>query len=56
MPNRIDRIEGQVMAVNSFVIHAPEGLVVVDGMLTLSDAALRPRDDRSTRIGRLPAS
>lgn len=40
MPHRIDRIEGKVMPVNSFVIHGPEGLVVVDGMLTVSDAAL----------------
>jgi glyoxylase-like metal-dependent hydrolase (beta-lactamase superfamily II) len=40
MPYRVDRIEGRVMAVNSFVIHAPDGLVVVDGMLTLSDARL----------------
>jgi glyoxylase-like metal-dependent hydrolase (beta-lactamase superfamily II) len=37
---RIDRIEGRVMAVNSFVIHGPNGVVVVDGMLTVSDAAL----------------
>jgi glyoxylase-like metal-dependent hydrolase (beta-lactamase superfamily II) len=28
------------MAVNAFVIHGPDGLVVVDGMLTVSDAAL----------------
>ena len=37
---RIERIPGQVMAVNSFVVHGPEGVVVVDGMLTVSDAAL----------------
>jgi glyoxylase-like metal-dependent hydrolase (beta-lactamase superfamily II) len=37
---RIDRIEGQTMPVNSFVIHGPDGLVVVDGMLTVSDAGL----------------
>jgi glyoxylase-like metal-dependent hydrolase (beta-lactamase superfamily II) len=36
----IDRIAGRVMPVNAFVIHAPDGLVVVDGMLTISDAAL----------------
>ena len=40
MSYRIDRIAGQVMAVNSFVVHGPDGLVVVDGMLTISDAAL----------------
>jgi glyoxylase-like metal-dependent hydrolase (beta-lactamase superfamily II) len=40
MARRIDRIEGKVMPVNSFVIHGPQGLVLVDGMLTLSDAAL----------------
>jgi glyoxylase-like metal-dependent hydrolase (beta-lactamase superfamily II) len=28
------------MPVNSFLIHGPDGLVVVDGMLTVSDAAL----------------
>jgi glyoxylase-like metal-dependent hydrolase (beta-lactamase superfamily II) len=40
MAYRIDRIEGRIMPVNSFVIHGPDGLVVVDGMLTVSDAAL----------------
>jgi glyoxylase-like metal-dependent hydrolase (beta-lactamase superfamily II) len=40
MTYRIDRVAGQVMAVNAFVIHGPDGLVVVDGMLTISDAAL----------------
>lgn len=40
MSHRIERIEGQVMPVNSFIIHGPDGLVVVDGMLTVSDAAL----------------
>ena len=40
MSYRIDRIAGQVMPVNSFVVHGPDGLVVVDGMLTVSDAAL----------------
>ena len=39
MSYRIDRIAGQVMPVNSFVVHGPDGLVVVDGMLTVSDAA-----------------
>jgi glyoxylase-like metal-dependent hydrolase (beta-lactamase superfamily II) len=36
----IDRIQGQVMPVNSFVIHGPGGIVVIDGMLTISDARL----------------
>jgi glyoxylase-like metal-dependent hydrolase (beta-lactamase superfamily II) len=40
MTHRIDRIEGQVMPVNAYVVHGPDGLVVVDGMLTVSDAAL----------------
>jgi glyoxylase-like metal-dependent hydrolase (beta-lactamase superfamily II) len=40
MPYRIDRIEGRVMPVNAFVIHGPDGLVVVDGMLTVADAGL----------------
>jgi hypothetical protein len=37
---QIDRIQGQVMPVNSFVIHGPSGIVVIDGMLTISDAQL----------------
>jgi glyoxylase-like metal-dependent hydrolase (beta-lactamase superfamily II) len=36
---RVERIEGAVMAVNSFVVHGPRGLVLVDGQLTISDAA-----------------
>jgi glyoxylase-like metal-dependent hydrolase (beta-lactamase superfamily II) len=40
MTYRIDRIEGRVMPVNAFLVHGPEGLVLVDGMLTVSDAAL----------------
>jgi glyoxylase-like metal-dependent hydrolase (beta-lactamase superfamily II) len=40
MTGRIDRIEGRVMAVNSFLIRGPDGVVVVDGMLTVTDAAL----------------
>lgn len=40
MTNVIDRIEGRVMPVNSFLVHGPDGVVVVDGMLTVSDAAL----------------
>jgi glyoxylase-like metal-dependent hydrolase (beta-lactamase superfamily II) len=35
---RIERIEGQVMPVNSYVVEGDEGLVVIDGMLTVSDA------------------
>lgn len=34
----IERVEGDVMAVNSFLIHGPEGIVVVDGQLTVPDA------------------
>jgi glyoxylase-like metal-dependent hydrolase (beta-lactamase superfamily II) len=40
MTYQIDRIAGRVMPVNSFVIHGPTGVVVVDGMLTVSDANL----------------
>lgn len=36
---RIDRVEGDLMAVNSYVVHGPDGLVVVDGQLTGPDAA-----------------
>ena len=35
---RIERVEGTLMAVNSYVVDGPEGLVVVDGQLTVSDA------------------
>jgi glyoxylase-like metal-dependent hydrolase (beta-lactamase superfamily II) len=36
------------MAVNSFLVHGPDGVVVVDGMLTVSDAELvRAAVDRS---------
>lgn len=38
MTLRIDRIEGTVMAVNSYLLHGPAGVVVVDGQLTISDA------------------
>ncbi|MGH9243597.1 MAG: MBL fold metallo-hydrolase [Acidimicrobiales bacterium] len=38
MTIRITRIEGDVMRVNTFVVHGPAGMVVVDGMLTVSDA------------------
>jgi glyoxylase-like metal-dependent hydrolase (beta-lactamase superfamily II) len=35
---RIERIEGKVMPVNSYVVESSEGIVVVDGMLTVGDA------------------
>ncbi|MBA3310424.1 MAG: MBL fold metallo-hydrolase [Nocardioidaceae bacterium] len=35
---RIDRVEGDGMAVNSYVVHGPGGLVVVDAQLTVADA------------------
>src|SRR5262249_23526920 len=38
MTPRIERIEGTVMAVNSYLVHGPGGIVVVDGQLTVSDA------------------
>jgi glyoxylase-like metal-dependent hydrolase (beta-lactamase superfamily II) len=38
MSHRIDRIAGSVMPVNAYVVHGPTGVVVVDGMLTVSDA------------------
>lgn len=34
----IERMEGTVMPVNSYLVHGPSGVVVVDGQLTLSDA------------------
>ncbi len=37
MTYRIERIEGRTMPVNSFLVYGPDGLVVVDGMLTVSD-------------------
>jgi hypothetical protein len=40
MTGQIDRIEGRVMPVNPFLVHGPHGVVVVDGMLTVTDAAL----------------
>jgi glyoxylase-like metal-dependent hydrolase (beta-lactamase superfamily II) len=40
MDSRVQRIAGQVMTVNSFLVYGSEGVVVVDGMLTVSDAAL----------------
>lgn len=48
MESPVQRIPGRVMAVNSFLVHGPEGVVVVDGMLTVSDAELvRAAVDRS---------
>jgi glyoxylase-like metal-dependent hydrolase (beta-lactamase superfamily II) len=38
MTCRIDRIAGRIMPVNAFLVHGPDALVVVDGMLTISDA------------------
>jgi glyoxylase-like metal-dependent hydrolase (beta-lactamase superfamily II) len=35
---RIERVEGTLMSVNSYVIEGPEGLIIVDGQLTVSDA------------------
>jgi glyoxylase-like metal-dependent hydrolase (beta-lactamase superfamily II) len=40
MTGQIDRTEGRVMPVNAFLVHGPDGVVVVDGMLTVTDAAL----------------
>jgi glyoxylase-like metal-dependent hydrolase (beta-lactamase superfamily II) len=40
MTAQIDRIEGRGMPVNAFLVHGPDGVVLVDGMLTVSDAAL----------------
>lgn len=34
----VQRIEGRIMPVNSYLVEAPEGVVVIDGMLTVSDA------------------
>ena len=40
MRTPVQRIPGRLMAVNSFLVHGPDGIVVVDGMLTVSDAEL----------------
>ena len=49
---RIERIEGKVMPVNSYVIESREGLVLVDGMLTVSDAQVVRRyvDERGKPV------
>lgn len=35
---KIHRVEGSVMAVNSYLVESSDGVVVIDGMLTVSDA------------------
>lgn len=46
----IERVEGTVMPVNSYLIDGPRGLVVVDGQLTVTDArAVRRRIDELGR-------
>jgi glyoxylase-like metal-dependent hydrolase (beta-lactamase superfamily II) len=35
---KVQRIEGKTMPVNSYLVEAPDGVVVIDGMLTVSDA------------------
>lgn len=40
MKTPVQRVPGRLMAVNSFLVHGPDGVVVVDGMLTVSDAQL----------------
>jgi glyoxylase-like metal-dependent hydrolase (beta-lactamase superfamily II) len=48
MESAVQQIPGQVMAVNSFLVHGAEGVVVVNGMLAVSDAQLvRAAVDRS---------
>lgn len=49
---RIDRVEGEVMAVNSFVVHGPTGVVIVDGQLTVPDADIvrRVADQAARRV------
>lgn len=37
-PFTIARIEGELMAVNSFIVQGPDGVIVVDGQLTVGDA------------------
>lgn len=50
----IERFEGTAMPVNSYVVHGPEAVVVVDGQLTVSDAtALR---GKLTTIGKSVAA
>ena len=37
---KVQRIAGHIMPVNSYLVEAPDGIVVVDGMLAVSDARL----------------
>lgn len=39
METLIERVEGQLMPVNSFVVHGPAGVIIIDGQLTVPDAA-----------------
>jgi hypothetical protein len=39
MTPRIERVEGTVMAVNSYLIHGPGGIIVVDGAGTSATVA-----------------
>src|SRR4051794_26982283 len=38
MVPKIHRVSGSLMAVNAYLVEGAKGVVVVDGMLTLSDA------------------
>jgi glyoxylase-like metal-dependent hydrolase (beta-lactamase superfamily II) len=38
MTIQITRVAGEVMTVNAYLVHGPEGVTIVDGMLTVSDA------------------
>jgi glyoxylase-like metal-dependent hydrolase (beta-lactamase superfamily II) len=47
-PPSIRRVEGSVMPVNSYLVHGPDGVVLVDAQLTISDAtAVRAAIDRT---------
>ncbi|MER5261895.1 MBL fold metallo-hydrolase [Actinosynnema sp. NPDC002837] len=46
----IERVEGRTMAVNSYLVEGPDGVVVVDAQLTVDDAArVRAAVDRGGR-------
>jgi glyoxylase-like metal-dependent hydrolase (beta-lactamase superfamily II) len=49
----ITRIEGDVMKVNAFIVEGPQETVLIDGMLTVSDA--RKVRDALDAIGKPPA-
>jgi glyoxylase-like metal-dependent hydrolase (beta-lactamase superfamily II) len=50
MTARIERVEGTVMAVNSYLVHGPDGIIVVGGQLTIADAhAVRDAVGRTDR-------